>query len=144
MVPAITALSTTRTAAEYVQCFFPHIICLWNQFDKPFYRKWRARSFALRQSALAKTARFVVGLGPPPAVQRVDDQSRQERRRAALRAGGRMIEDGVLPPVVAFGGGRWPNIRGNPPVPRTSVVKTLSRIALVVMTPEYNTSKVIV
>lgn len=119
-----------------------HFHEIYSHYSRPFYRKWRARKFAARQSALDKIARYILGIGPKPTVPLVNDEARSLQVKHERRKYRQLNQD--MPerlPVAAYGGGKWKGVRGNPPVPNKAVADALAKYTLVVIVPEYNTSK---
>jgi hypothetical protein len=149
LTAAETRLSLAQNFDVFKNQLFQVLPTIIRQYARPFFRKWRSRMYATAQSTKDKAARYFIGLDGKPAVPLKNDHARHtatNRRRAAARVArlvnGEILDPDLLPPIVGYGDGSWDYRRwGRAKVPNISFAKRMAEHCLVLVVPEYNTTR---
>lgn len=159
-IPEIrTALSRTFTVSEYLAEYFRGFREIQSEYAQICYRNQRFRRYSISQRAYDGIINELVLNHPPRPPPKKSDRrrkrdarkarvSRRRRRRAHYAADANLSSptspspsSPLRPPVIAFGDGFCGHSKRHPPLPIRSLIYRISRHALVVITPEYCTSK---
>ncbi|KAI3645781.1 hypothetical protein MP228_008709 [Amoeboaphelidium protococcarum] len=136
-------MAQSNNSQKYLGVYIRHFEDVYAFYSKSFHRNWRFRRFCATKSAFGNVINMMHGR-PKPPVPKINDLHRgraaKKRKRELRKSHGTLLPPDK-PPVIALGDAGVKHVRGNPPVPVRKFAFELSRRALVVITPEYHTSK---
>ncbi|KAI3629800.1 hypothetical protein MIR68_011235 [Amoeboaphelidium protococcarum] len=136
-------MAQSNTCQQYLDVYIRYFEDVYAFYSRSFHRNWRFRRFCATKSAFGKVINMMYGR-PKPPVPKINDRRRgkaAKKRKRELRKSNGKFSPPDKPPVIALGDAGVKHVRGNPPVPVRKFAFEFSRRALVVITPEFHTSK---
>ncbi|KAI3650837.1 hypothetical protein MP228_004318 [Amoeboaphelidium protococcarum] len=143
--------SEIESKVEYVALYKRYFAEIFEYYSRAFHRVWRLRKFMARQSAYDRVLNHILNGRDKPSVPKVNDAARTKQsanfQRLQRARYGKMLDPTVpvgkrpKPPVIGYGNAGVKHMKKHPPVPVRGFAYKMSRRALVVMIPEYCTTK---